>query len=167
MILHKELSYQIIGAVYNTRKIYGPGQKEIVYQRGLAEELKENNIPYKREVNINIISPKSGRILSNYRVDFVIKERVILELKSLKFLPQKMEQQLYSYLRSTPYEVGYLINGWAPKLTLSGLSSPMTANPISTSSIFVKFVFPSLDSFLFVLFVSPLILQTAARREWD
>ena len=45
MILHKELSYQIIGAVYNTRKIYGPGQKEIVYQRGLAEELKESNIP--------------------------------------------------------------------------------------------------------------------------
>ena len=109
MILHKEPSYQIIGAVYNTRKIYGPGQKEIVQQRGLAEELKESNIPYKREVNINIISPKSGRILSNYRVDFVIKERVILELKSLKFLPQKMEQQLYSYLRSTPYEVGYLI----------------------------------------------------------
>jgi GxxExxY protein len=118
MILHKELSYQIIGAVYNTRKIYGPGQKEIVYQRGLAEELKENNIPYKREVNINIVSPKSGRILSNYRVDFVIKERVILELKSLKFLPQKMEQQLYSYLRSTPYEVGYLINMGGPEIDI-------------------------------------------------
>lgn len=109
-ILNKELSYKIIGAIYNTRKIYGPNQKEIVYQKGLSEELEASNISYKREVNINILSPKTGKILGNYRIDFVIDNKVILELKSLNFTPRKIEQQLYSYLRSTPYELGYLIN---------------------------------------------------------
>jgi GxxExxY protein len=109
-ILYKNLCYQIVGAIYETRNLYGPGQKEIVYQKALAEEFKEKNIPYKREVVINIISPKTGKKLGAHRADFVVDDKIILELKSMKFTPKKIEQQLYSYLRSTPYELGYLIN---------------------------------------------------------
>ncbi len=108
--LYKDLSYKIIGTIYNARNKYGSGQKELVYQNALAEELSEANIPYKREVPIPIKSVTTGKILGSYKLDFVVDEKVIVETKAIKFTPYKMEQQLYSYLRSTEYLVGYLVN---------------------------------------------------------
>lgn len=108
--LYKELSYKLVGAFYNVRNSYGSGQKEIVYQKALAEELEALNIPFKREVSISIKSLKTDKTLGNYKLDFIVGEKIIVETKSMKFTPVKIEQQLYSYLRSTPYLVGYLVN---------------------------------------------------------
>lgn len=108
--IHKDLCYRIIGCIYQVRNSYGSGQKEIVYQNALAEILDHNKLDYNREVNIKIISQLSGKSLGNYRLDFVVNNKVILETKALKFTPVKIEQQLYSYLRSTGFEIGYLVN---------------------------------------------------------
>ncbi len=114
--LHKELCYQILGAVYATRKIYVPNQKESVYQNALAEELEKKKIPFKREVSIKILSPNTGKIMGSYRLDFAIDDKIIIEAKAMTYTPKKIEDQLYTYLRSTPYEVGYLINFASTKL---------------------------------------------------
>ena len=116
--LHKNLSYKIIGTIYQVRNIYGSGQKELVYQNALAEELQQLNLPFKREVSITIKSPKTNKTLGNYRLDFLIDEKIILEIKAIKFTPRKIEQQLYSYLRSTPYELGFLVNFGSTNLYL-------------------------------------------------
>jgi len=108
--LYKELSYKLVGAFYNVRNSYGSGQKELVYQNALAEELDSLKIPYKKEVSISIKSIKTGRTLGNYKLDFVVDEKIIVETKAMKFTPTKIEQQLYSYLRSTSYKIGYLVN---------------------------------------------------------
>ena len=115
---HKELSYQVIGVIYAVRNTYGSGQKELVYQNALAEELERQNISFKREVTIKITSPYTGKTMGNYKLDFVIDGKIILEVKAVKFTPTKMEQQLYSYLRSTSYEVGYLVNFGSTRLYL-------------------------------------------------
>ena len=109
-ILHKQLSYKLMDAVFQVRNTYGSGQKELVYQNALSEILNNKEIPHKQEVRINIISEKSGKILGNYRLDFVVDGKICVETKAIKFTPKKIEQQLYSYLKSTPYEIGYLIN---------------------------------------------------------
>lgn len=109
-ILHKELCYRIVGCIYDVRKNYGSGQKEKVYQNALAELFSLKNIPFHREVPIDILSNISGKPLGRYRLDFVIDDKVILEVKAMKFTPAKIAQQLYGYLRSTPYEVGYMVN---------------------------------------------------------
>ena len=114
--LYPNLSYKLVGAIYNVRNIYGFGQKELVYQKALAEELDELNIPYNREVSIAIKSVKTNRTLGNYKLDFVVNGKIIVEAKAVKFTPAKIEQQLYSYLRSTPYMVGYLVNFGSTKL---------------------------------------------------
>ena len=114
--LHKELSYQVLGCIYAVRNKYGSGQKELVYQNALDEELKQKKIPFKRETNIKIISPDTGKVMGNYRVDFIIDEKIIIEVKAMTYTPKKIEEQLYSYLRSTPYEIGYLINFGSPKI---------------------------------------------------
>ena len=116
--LYRALSYKLVGAMYNVRNSYGSGQKELVYQKALAEELDELNIPYKREASISIKSVKTGKALGSYKLDFIVDEKIIVEAKAMKFTPKKIEQQLYSYLRSTPYKVGYLVNFGSTSLYL-------------------------------------------------
>ena len=112
---HKELSYKIIGLFYKVRSVYGNSQKEIIYQNALIEELEEAKIPYKREVDIPIISARTKRRLGNYRADFLIDNKIILEIKAIKFTFNKLEQQVFSYLKSTPYEIAYLVNFGSPQ----------------------------------------------------
>lgn len=51
-------------------------------------------------------------------LDFIIDKKIVLEVKAIKFTPPKIQQQLYSYLKSTPYEVGYLANFGSTELYL-------------------------------------------------
>ena len=97
-MLHGALCYQIVGCVYDVRNKYGSGQKESVYQNALAEALTQANLPFKPEVPIVILSVDTGKKLGNYRLDFVVDDKVIIETKAMKFTPTKIEQQLYSYL---------------------------------------------------------------------
>lgn len=117
-ILHKELCYRIVSCIYEVRNLYGSGQKEMVYQNALAESFQKAKLPFTREVSISITSQLTQKTLGSYRLDFIVNDKIIVETKSLKFTPDKMENQLYSYLRSTPYEVGYLVNFGSTKLYL-------------------------------------------------
>ena len=115
-LLYKELSYQIQGAVIDVRKNYGSGHKESVYQSALVEELKLGKIPFKREPSISIVSPKTNKIIGIYRPDFLVDDKVILEIKAVEFLARKLVDQLFDYLRNSKYELGYFINFAGPKL---------------------------------------------------
>lgn len=116
--LHKELCYKVIGCIYDVRNTYGSGQKESVYQNALAEKLEKEKIPFEREVPVKILSQDTGKTLGFYKLDFIVDKKVVVEVKAVKFTPAKMEEQLYAYLRSTPYEVGYLVNFGSTKLYL-------------------------------------------------
>lgn len=115
-LLYKELSFSIQGAFMEVRKNFGPGHKEIVYQNALREELGDRNIPFEKEKNINIYSPKTGNKVGNYRVDFLIDDKIIVELKAVDLIPRNLLDQVYSYLRNSKYELGYFVNFKSPKL---------------------------------------------------
>lgn len=133
--LHKDLCYQILGAVYNTRNAFGPGQKELVYQNTLEEELKFKSIPLKREFQINLRSPRTNKVVGFYRVDFLIDEKVILEVKAERMLPATTYQQVFHYLRSSPYEVGYVVNFSAPRLYIKRLIYTNDRKPYLCQSV--------------------------------
>ena len=109
-LLYKDLSYQIRGAAIEVKRNYGCGHKEALYQRALAEELGLRGISYEREERIRIYSPKTKKVIGSYHPDFVIEDKIIVELKALEHMPPKMTDQLYSYLRNSKYELGFLIN---------------------------------------------------------
>lgn len=115
-LLYKELSFSVQGAFMEVRKNFGPGHKEIVYQNALQEELSDRNIPFEKEKNINIYSPKTGNKVGNYRVDFLIDDKIIVELKAVDLIPRNFLDQIYSYLRNSKYELGYFVNFKSPKL---------------------------------------------------
>jgi len=117
-ILYPELSYLIQGAIFELRKQYGPGQKEIVYQRLLEEKLIAKGIKVEKEKKINIYSQDSGKVVGTYQPDLVVDNKVLLELKSSLFTTKTDEKQLYHYLRNSEYELGFLVNFSTPRLYL-------------------------------------------------
>jgi len=85
-LLHKDLSYQIQGAAMEVRNNFGPGLKEIIYQNAFAEELEGRKINFEREKNINIYSSKTGKVVGNYRPDFLIENKIIVEIKAVDLI---------------------------------------------------------------------------------
>lgn len=114
-LLHQELSYKLRGLFFAIRNGYGPGQKESIYSKVLAELLQSNNLSFEKEKAINVRTP-GGEIAGAYRPDFLVSDKIIVELKSSNITTKIDEKQLYYYLRNSKYEVGFLVNFSTPKL---------------------------------------------------
>jgi len=108
MLLYEELTYKIRAALYNVHNQLGPVHKETVYQRALEKEFKVQNIPYKSQPPLEV--RYRGSLVGVYRPDFLIDEKVILEIKSLPSLPRTFSEQLGQYLKTTGYRLGLLVN---------------------------------------------------------
>lgn len=109
-LLYKELSYQIHGAAIEVRKDFGPGHKEKLYQEAFAEELKRRKISFEKERAIKIYSPKDGKFIGLYRPDFIVDEKIVVEIKAKKFVNRDEIKRIYDYLRNSHYELAYFIN---------------------------------------------------------
>ncbi len=109
-ILEKDLCYKIQGCVYNVMNKYGRGLKESIYQNALAEEFLAQDLKAEGQKRINIYSFDTGKKLGTYIPDFVIKDKVILEIKASTFIMKQDIEQQRSYLRISEYEIGYLVN---------------------------------------------------------
>jgi len=115
-LLYKDLSYSIVGVAIEVRKNYGNGHKEILYHNALKEEFEIRNIKFEFEKQIKIFSPKPKKVIGVYKPDFVIEDKIILEIKALSEVPDKLQRQLYDYLKNSKYELGYFINFGSNKL---------------------------------------------------
>jgi len=117
-LLYGSITQKIIKCIYRVRNTYGSGHKEKLYQKALLEKIKREGLSCQQEVEINIRSEDSGEILENHRLDIVVENKVIIECKALKSIPQKLENQLYSYLKNSKWEVGLLVNFGSTNLYL-------------------------------------------------
>ncbi len=107
---------KIRGALFNAYNELGYGHKEQVYQKALAKELELKNISYIQEKGLSV--KYKGQIVGNYRPDFLIENKVILELKAVEFVPKSFETQLIHYLKTTNYNLGILANFGSSKLLI-------------------------------------------------
>lgn len=108
-------TFSIIGAAMEVHRELGCGFLEPVYQEALAIELKIRNIPFKREVDLEL-SYKRKHLRTSYRVDFICYDSVIVELKALPKIGNVEESQIINYLKASGLGVGLLINFGMPKL---------------------------------------------------
>lgn len=115
-LLYPKLSYDLRGADMEVRKNFGPGHKEIIYCNALVEELDFRKISFERERAIKIYSPKTAKVIGFYRPDFLIEDKIILEVKAVDLIPKNFIDQVYSYLKNSEFELGYFINFKSPKL---------------------------------------------------
>ena len=104
-----DLTGAVIGAAIEVHKELGPGLLESTYEECLCAELKTRNISYKRQAEVPVIY-KGNEINCVYKLDMVVENRLILELKSCDTLLPIHEAQLLTYLKLTKIDLGLLIN---------------------------------------------------------
>jgi len=105
---HEELTYQIRGAIFEVYNVLGPGFKESIYHSSLRQEFDKRKLNYaeKKKIKINY----KGQEVGVYEPDFVVEDKVIIEVKAVEIMPKVFEKQLYSYLKATKYKIGILVN---------------------------------------------------------
>ncbi|MBU2539719.1 GxxExxY protein [Patescibacteria group bacterium] len=107
-LLYPELSYQIIGILFDVSNKLGYGYQEKYYQKAVSTRLKETNLLFKEQVPIEISFDKNP--IGRYFLDFLIENKIILEIKKMdKFLKNNTDQ-VYAYLKATGLELGILAN---------------------------------------------------------
>lgn len=115
-LLYPDLSYAIQGAIFAVANKYGKGLKESIYQKALAEELTKQGILYEEQKRIQVHSLDTGKLLGTYVPDFVIAEKIIIELKASNFSGREDILQQQAYLKASIYEIAYLVNFGTSKL---------------------------------------------------
>lgn len=113
-ILHKELSFTVIGAAMEVHRVLGPGFLEAVYQSALAQELKLRGIKVQQERHLPI--NYKGVLVGYYIADFVVEDKIILELKAIRQLTREHKAQAVNYLAATGIELALLLNFGEPSL---------------------------------------------------
>ncbi|SFW16811.1 GxxExxY protein [Prevotellaceae bacterium HUN156] len=104
-----ELTYEIRGAIFDVYNELGPGLLESVYEEALTFELKERGLKVERQVEVPI-QYKGNELKTPLRLDLLVENQIIIELKSVEEMKAVFAKQLLTYLRLLDKRVGLLVN---------------------------------------------------------
>ncbi|MBN8599152.1 MAG: GxxExxY protein [Planctomycetes bacterium] len=107
------LTREIIGGAIEVHRALGPGLLESVYEECLAHELTERGLRVARQVPLPVVF-KGKRLDCGYRIDLIVNDLVILEIKAIERVLPVHEAQLLSYLKLSGKKVGLLLNFHVP-----------------------------------------------------
>src|SRR6478752_2491789 len=109
MLIKEELTENVIGAAIEVHRALGPGLLESAYMRCMAREFQLRAIRFRHEVELPV--EYKGVILDcGYRMDFVVEEKLVVEIKAVEKLIAIHEAQLLTYLKLSGFRLGLLIN---------------------------------------------------------
>ena len=107
--LYKEESYKIIGVLFEVHKNLGKGFSEIVYKDAIEYEFKQNNIPYQREKEFTV-NYKNTVLNHKFYADFVVYDKIILEIKTVDCFNNSHYNQCLNYLKVSQNKLAMLAN---------------------------------------------------------
>ncbi len=120
-VIYPELSYEVIGALFDVWNNIGYGHKENFYQRAIAKNFKDRGIPFKEQVGVRVRYKDED--LGIYFLDFLINNKLVLEIKKREYFSRKDIEQLYSYLKATNLKLGIIAH-----FTSSGVKTKRVLN---------------------------------------
>ena len=127
-LLHKELTEQIIGAAIEVHRQLGPGLLESAYEECLCHELAIRKIPFRRQIPLPV-EYKGVKLDCGYRIDLLVDDAVIVELKCVEKLQPVHDAQLLTYLKLTGKRVGLILNFYTDVLTRGGVIRKALSRP--------------------------------------
>src|SRR5687767_11072171 len=107
---YSDLTHKIIGCAMNVHTFLGNGFQEVIYQRALAYELSQANLNFARELEVDIFYKEKPEPIGTRRVDFLVENKVLIELKATSQLDENHYAQVLNYLTAYKLEIGLLIN---------------------------------------------------------
>ncbi|MCX6743118.1 MAG: GxxExxY protein [Candidatus Parcubacteria bacterium] len=106
-LLYKDITFKINGAAFRVYNNLGYGYREKVYQRGLIEEFKTEKLKFCKECPVAI--KYNGKIIAKYYIDFVVENKIVVELKIDNDFYVRDIKQILSYLKAINLRLGLLI----------------------------------------------------------
>ena len=104
-----DITYEIRGAIFDVYNELGPGLLESVYEEALAFELQERGLEVVRQMEVPILY-KGNELKTPLRLDLMVNDRVIIELKSVEDMKPVFTKQLLTYLKLLDKHIGILVN---------------------------------------------------------
>lgn len=120
---YKDLTYKLIGALFKVHNFLGNSLSEKYYQRALSCEFKDLKLKFKQEIPVEL--KYGNESIGEHRLDFIIEDKVILEIKTLPQITNKSLTQLLAYLKSTGLRVGILANFRTERLSYRRIINPL------------------------------------------
>ena len=108
-LLHEELTEKVIGAAIEVHRALGPGLLESAYEECLCRELDLRGLAFQRQVPLPV-EYKGVKLDCGYRLDLIVQNSVVLELKCVDHILPVHEAQLLTYLKLTGKRIGLIIN---------------------------------------------------------
>lgn len=127
-----ELSSKVIGAAIEIHRTLGPGLLESAYRECLCHELRINGLKVEKERAMPIVY-KGIKLDHGYRMDLLIEDRLVIEVKTVETLTDVHVAQVLTYLRLGNYHLGLLIN-FQVDLLKNGLQRIINDRPVSPSN---------------------------------
>ena len=128
-LVYPELSYRIVGILFEVHTSLGNRYQEKYYQRAVAIKLNKNNISYKREIPVDLFIDEEK--IGKYFLDFLIDDKVVLELKAKKCFSKHDYRQVRGYLKATNLKLGILANFYGESLEYKRVLNSDTASKLA------------------------------------
>jgi len=126
--VERELSYKIVGILYDVYNELGSGHREYIYERAIATEFGRRGITFAEQVPTNLTY--KGEVIGQYRFDFLVENKIVLELKQGDRFSRKNFEQVTGYLQSKNLPLGLLAN-----FTSNGVVTKRVLNPENISKL--------------------------------
>ncbi len=107
-LLYEDLTYKLRGMFFNVYNKLGPGHKKNIYSNALEKELINKNLKFDKEKTMEVLYDNEQ--VGIYRPDFVIEDKIIIELKALPFIGKLEKKQIWHYLKGSNYRLALLVN---------------------------------------------------------
>jgi len=107
-LIYPELSYQVIGILFEVWTKIGFGHKEEFYQRAAASAFRMAGLEFKEQLPVKIYY--KGELVGMYYFDFLIENKVVLEIKVRNYFSRNDIEQLYSYLKAKNLKLGLIVH---------------------------------------------------------
>jgi len=133
MVIHEEITSKIIACGIEVHRTLGPGFLESIYEQALRMELQRNGIQFRFQEETSV--SYKGEPVGTYRFDFLVEEKIIVELKAVKALEDVHFSQVRSYLKAWNLEHGLLLNFSSHPLTIKRVIREHKEFPASLPSL--------------------------------
>ena len=111
---HKDVTRLIIACAIKVHRALGPGLLESVYEAAMAIELERSKVGFRQQVRVPAMY--EGRLLGHYRIDFIVADAIVVEVKAVERFDPVFTSQVLTYMRVTSTHVGLLINFNVPRV---------------------------------------------------
>ncbi len=121
-LIHEDLTFKIRKSLFNVYNELGPGFREETYKQAVMIDFENEGVPFAREKIYQV--SYLGEKVDQYRVDILVYDKIVLELKAVSEIHPRFEAQLLSYLKVTQLKLGLLVNLGSKPLDIRRLVNP-------------------------------------------